>query len=186
MTTRLFVAIPLDAELLMESLIPVRKFAAVKGIRFMPASNLHITQFFIGDVPVESRQEIISTAGRVCSRLPAYLLVANRFVFAPERHPSMIWLSLAPNPAFVNANSIFSDSLAPFLPQVPRFPEPVPHITIARLRRSFKSGQLVLPQLSQEIIQEVNRLELWETLRTVGGVTYKRVAGWELRNNQAG
>jgi len=184
MTSRLFIAIPLNTSMQQLAMRPSGMEGDTKGIRFTPPSNLHITQFFIGDVQNELLQEIVRTAEGVCTLVSPYRITAADFCYVPARHPAMIWLRFLKDDGFAGAYRLFTQALSPLLPEAVRFTDPVPHVTIARLQRSFRKEQFDLPEFSVKPEQDVYALELWETIRTGYGVRYRSLIRWELQGEK--
>lgn len=151
------------------------------GISFTPPANLHITQFFIGDVQKELLHDITKAAGEVCSVVQHFRLTAADFCYVPPRHASMIWLRFLKADGFAEAHRQFAEALSPYLTEAVRFTDPVPHVTIARLQRSFRKERLELPGFTGNSGQDVDALELWETVRTGTGVSYRTLAQWQLQ-----
>ena len=156
----------------------------VRGIRFTSAANLHVTQFFMGDVPQELLHDMVKPAQEVCSDVPPFCLTAADFHYVPARHPSMIWLRFRKSDGFTEVHRRFTQALSPYLPEPERFTDPVPHVTIARLQRSFRKEHFVLPGITWSPVQDVYALELWETVRTGTGVSYRTLTRWELQGEK--
>lgn len=97
---RLFVAIPLDAELrgtLISAMQPMRD--AAPAVAWTMETLLHVTLKFLGDVDGERVGELTAALARVTAAHPAFDLDVGGFGAFPHRsRPRIIWAGVAPEP----------------------------------------------------------------------------------------
>ena len=179
-TARLFVALSPPPN------VRARLFAAAQkaqetigfGGRITTATNLHLTIFFAGATARDKIDSIDCCLAAVCADS-----VAPRFVDAQMRWmpnpaaPSMLWLRFAANPEF---ESLRRASAAVF--ERPAPPPQIPHITLARIRRSeTKSGfsQDDLPRAPLSFFA-ARRLVLIESILAPAGARYQVLSARDL------
>lgn len=177
-TQRLFLALPLDdptregIQLFRED----NRHLQQPGFRWVAAENLHITVFFLGAVRVAEQATLGAALAPVFSAGTPLRLHFEAFTVQPRRRPRMIWGRYHTDPAFTALANAAAGACAPFLLEPPRhFPEPIPHITVARLKKPPPEpvGR-ELPALA------VSRVELWRSASGPRGVVYTALAGWNL------
>jgi RNA 2',3'-cyclic 3'-phosphodiesterase len=176
---RLFYAIPVSGE--------VAKLAAqlradnpdLESVRWTPLANLHMTLFFLGDVPLSLEQEFLSILPRVSSAVTSFGLGEGRLSVMDARRKSsgMIWIKFNRNPAFQNLHEILHQAASAIHPVVSHYAEPVPHITLARFRNnvSLRMTETIIPALL------CDRAELWKSVSTPNGVRYESLGGSPLQ-----
>jgi 2'-5' RNA ligase len=150
MTRRLFIGIDLPAELkarIGESMERERVAHGRRGIRWVPASKLHLTLKFLGEIPEERAAAlipgIVTAMGEAVSEVPASeLKVGGAGVFPQARHPRVLWIE-ARDPAgwLARLAARLEEALAPlgFVREQRPF---VAHLTVARLERPLPPGLL--------------------------------------------
>ncbi|MBL7923128.1 MAG: RNA 2',3'-cyclic phosphodiesterase, partial [Bacteroidia bacterium] len=171
-TLRLFVAIPLDESWKHTAALPSEKYSAASGLRYIPPANFHITQFFIGDCPAGYKATILSLLEEIVPARHSFLLQAEGYRLVHGRKPSMLWLQFQPCRAFTDMQQDIANALQDLTGAKTLFHDPVPHVTLARLKAAFRPA--LYPTLpDQKGTLEVRRLELWETQRNATGVAYR-------------
>jgi 2'-5' RNA ligase len=171
---RLFYALPIPSAIRQQLLasFPQKKFA---GVRFVAEENLHITLHFLGDVPEEKLQEVISSGKGISHTAPSFCLRFNSLqTIFKERKPVMIWAQFEDSPAFENLCLELRKS---FPTDEKR--KPLPHLTIARIKQ-LKKLPFDLPSLNTFSF-ETDHLELWESHLDLDGAQYKMIESWNLR-----
>ena len=171
---RLFIAIPAPAvcSTLLQELR--ENNPDMKGIRWVPDQNLHITVFFIGVVDVIHIPAIVAV---MKSTLP----LSNEFeliykgVFhegAKPNKPSMVWIRYERHEQFTGLSNAIGKELSAFITISSRFPDPVPHITLARIHQR---NYLNIPTFNLDNVK-FSGFELWQSISVEGGVHYKSIA----------
>jgi len=179
-TRRLFLALPLD-DATRQGIRTFRErnqHLEGPGFRWVAAANLHITVFFLGAVREGEREALQATLAPLLAAAAPLALAFEDFTVQPRRRPRMIWARYRLQPAFTALAGAVTGACEPFLlASGRRFPEPVPHITVARLKKSpgepVREG-LALPELTAA------RVELWESAPGPRGVVYTALVGWRL------
>jgi 2'-5' RNA ligase len=104
----------------------------VRGLRWLPAEQLHLTMSFIGDVDAEYEERLRDTLASV--QVPAFFLpIAGVGVFGGER-PSVVWAGVGKgHPHLFALHQYIQDAVlhAGLEPDLKPFH---PHITLGRAR----------------------------------------------------
>lgn len=160
-TIRLFVAATLP-EALKQQLQDQLQLFRDPPIRFVPAQNLHLTFFFIGNVPVQQLAFIKEAVGKVAQRHQPFKLDFACTEPGPKpRHPRLVWARFLEQEAFSELSRDLTDALAEIPPKQQKA---IPHITLARFRKDTPAPG-GLPTVSpQEPLQlEVREVALWQS-----------------------
>jgi 2'-5' RNA ligase len=138
---RLFVGIELDADLrarcasagadLQERLRGAR---AGLDVRWVPEQNLHVTLWFLGEVPPERTSAIEQTLQSPSEVEPFVMDVSGVGIFPPSGPPRILWLGISRGADSLSAcYAELSVRLAPLGFERERRPYH-PHVTIGRVR----------------------------------------------------
>jgi 2'-5' RNA ligase len=171
-TVRLFLAVPPCQEIYVASRDLRNLNAGLTGTKWIGNDNLHLTVFFIGDVnsgDVNDMMDLLPDALRLISN-PVRLNFQS-FTLEGDRQgrPSMVWARFQESNDFSDLVNRIYQLLSPLLPQEPRFKKPVPHVTLGRIR----SGATPCLDVSMQASVTIHGFELWETVRSESGVTYR-------------
>ena len=179
---RLFVAVPLPAELELALSSFLDRIAGIAGVRPTLRPNLHLTAYFIGSVQAELTPVILSNVERIALELQAFALSPRIFEFRGKAtHPSMIWLAFEQSVDFLKLHDRLRLALATFQTTGNSIQQPVPHITLARIRGGHDvRSEVVLPDQLPAALK-VDRIGLWRTHSTPSGVRYERLSESRLR-----
>ncbi|TXK52070.1 RNA 2',3'-cyclic phosphodiesterase [Pontibacter qinzhouensis] len=160
-TVRLFVAAALPAALkayLATQLQPYQQ----EALRFVPEQNLHLTLFFIGNVPAGALPDVKEKIRIAAASHTAFELALHCLEPGPNpRSPRLLWARFAQNSNFEELNRHLTQQLAL---QPPKQQNPVPHVTLARFRKD-KPLPTALPTLLPEtpVQLPVNAVALWQS-----------------------
>ncbi|MDZ7626958.1 MAG: RNA 2',3'-cyclic phosphodiesterase [Parvularculaceae bacterium] len=124
---RLFVAIALPAPVV-EALVDLQ--TGVRGARWLPEENFHLTLAFIGETDRHGLQEAASALGGIAA--PAFDLKLSACGYFGDRKPRALWAGAAPAPALSHLQSKVDIALrrCGFLDDKRKF---TPHVTLAYL-----------------------------------------------------
>ncbi|MEJ8758223.1 RNA 2',3'-cyclic phosphodiesterase [Pontibacter sp. H259] len=131
-------------------------------VRPIPLQNLHLTLFFIGNVPATELQTIRQKAKNIARQCNPFTLQLATIEQGPKpKSPRLIWARFESHPEFTRLSKLLSDALAP---DEPNKLKPTPHITLARYRKNIqrptpKPG--ILPE--QPITLPVNAVNIWRS-----------------------
>ncbi|MEK9160274.1 MAG: RNA 2',3'-cyclic phosphodiesterase [Patescibacteria group bacterium] len=135
--------------------------------------NFHITVFFLGDVVDAHIPEMKSILKGVCARMSPFELYCERIEFFAHKMPKMIWARLQRSLAFLEINQEAKKFMKPYLDMTleEEMNEPIPHVTVARLRKpvdpkGFSFKPFSLPPL------QVTELCLYESTLSPTGPEY--------------
>lgn len=183
MRRRIFVAINLDSQTIkaiegLENECGRKMPAAImRGIRFAPPSNWHITLSFLGYQDDDAVARITQALKETVNQFGAQEIVLEKLLYGPPgRTPRMIWIA-ANKTASANLGNIktfFEDKLdksgVNFGRETRRFNA---HITLARFSKDMEMG-IELPQIDRSINLEfeAKSLDLMESELKRGGAEY--------------
>lgn len=180
---RIFVAYP-AAEYIRETFKKVfEQNVALSGLRWTIPINQHLTLFFIGEVDAEAVPDVIAVIQRIALRHSGFQLQFDRLTLAGKpSKPSMLWARFYKNAKFRELHDDLCQELKSFLPVEPTHPDPIPHITLARLAKSVNREKIIVPEADPGVLS-VTRLELWQTVHQKKGLVYERLYQSELEGN---
>jgi RNA 2',3'-cyclic 3'-phosphodiesterase len=171
--SKLFVAIPAP-EAVAEALRQLRQLnAGLSGVRWVPEENLHITVFFLGFVDALHIPAIKVAMHECLADKPAFTLFLEGITLEGGRpkHPSMVWARFKKNEKFTKLAGELGQRLLPYLSAPSKFPDPIPHITLARIKHE------PLPDVAVNVTCEIEfkGYELWRSVSVQGGVKYEKL-----------
>ena len=164
--SRIFTAVPAPVAFVDASHEYRRQFRLVEGIRWVPEANLHLTLCFLGEVEDADLPEVISILDGIASSHEQFTLTFDRFGAAGKAdRPSMLWGYFIQHEGFKTLYHSLRTGLQPILrePGV-LYPDPIPHITIARTTRPSLFRGLPEAELKAGPLT-VDRIGLWKTIR---------------------
>jgi len=142
----------------------------------MRRKNIHLTLYFIGNIPVEQFEEVTAGIAPCVQAQKKFTLEFDALCFAPGRKPRMIWMKYKKNFAFSSFAQTVHGALKRIIPANKfYFPEPVPHITLARFHsmKNYTDIQLTEPLSLAPL--HIESCELWETIHAGGRSDYQSV-----------
>jgi RNA 2',3'-cyclic 3'-phosphodiesterase len=160
-TTRLFIAAPVPDELKHYLSGQAASFQH-EAIRMVPESNLHLTLFFIGNVPVERLSAIREVTAHMAAQFGPFDLQLEAVEPGPKpRSPRLIWARFSPNYTFANLSRGLAQALSA---QPPAQRDPIPHITLARFRKDKPAPHGLEPLSPPEsIVLPVREIAVWHS-----------------------
>jgi 2'-5' RNA ligase len=178
---RLFLGIPLPPKVLRLLEAYQATHPAVEGLVWVRPELLHITQYFFGPVPAEMQENLQSLLSLALKNQAAFLLTFQRMTLAPPGKPArMIWARYQKSKAFKELSEQIHQLYAQVQPEIPYRKNPIPHVTLARLRQADNSWAITLPSrpLPDFVVKE---LLLWESSLGPEGPVYTQLARYRLR-----
>lgn len=106
--------------------------AAIPGVRWVPAEQIHLTLAFLGEVDEETSGRLAAALARI--QAPPFTLSCTGTGCFPNRHrPRVLWVGVNPDPGLTGLAAMIHDAvLACGIAQEER---PFsPHLTLARLK----------------------------------------------------
>jgi len=173
---RIFVAFPLPALISDRIREFITSYENCEGVRWTRISNLHITVFFIGEVRREDLKTVKTRVSPLLRHIEPIEFSFEKVAFRGGKNtPSMIWIQFARNERFSSLNGKIGEMVSAFMTINSSHPDPIPHITLARIKpkadiSSIQTEKLIMPE-----ILLLDRIELWQSLQTAEGVFYRRV-----------
>ncbi len=174
-TKRLFLAIPIP-ELLKKQLLRFQMANAhleqKNEVNWVPDQNFHVTLFFLSDVLISDISALEEKLEKLFYETNPFELEFNIFCTKPSSSPRMIWAQFQKSKNFtmlyrqvfeVGKNFINAEKID--------LHDPIPHITLARIKRSPRDLSLKNePKIYPKIL--VQEIELWESELQKGGARY--------------
>ncbi|AMM52319.1 hypothetical protein TH61_15555 [Rufibacter sp. DG15C] len=160
-TLRLFVAVPLP-QTLKDYLVQARGVYDVPGVRAVPEENLHLTLFFIGNVPASQQTFILEELKRISEVNDPFTLILEQLEPGPKpKSPRLVWVRFQENEAFTNISRALTQALAATPPKQEKF---IPHITVCRLKKDARPAKnLPIYKPEREIAFPVQSFALWKS-----------------------
>ncbi|QHL86496.1 RNA 2',3'-cyclic phosphodiesterase [Nibribacter ruber] len=159
---RLFVAVPLPNNLL-DYLLSAREAFDSNAIRMVPAQNLHLTLFFIGNVPAIKEIPIINHLKEIAQQYQPFTLTLEQLEPGPKRSaPRLIWARFQALAAF---EKLSLDLANVFSPNPSKHDKFIPHVTVCRFKKEIRPAHnMPLVQPSEKLMFPVKSLALWQSV----------------------
>ena len=158
---RLFVAATLP-ETLKQELQEQLQVYDHPAIRPIPRENLHLTLFFLGNVPVQQLSTIKQSIREVSQRHQPFVLDFECTEAGPKpKQPRLIWARFAALPAFEALSHDLTQALAD---EPPKKQKTIPHITLARFRKDKPVPNNLFTVTEKEPLQlHVPAISVWQS-----------------------
>lgn len=180
---RIFFAVPVPEEVVRFQNKLREINASSKKIKWTRDQNIHLTIYFIGNIPAGNFEKIIDLVTPVFSGREKFSLSFDSLFFAPSARPRMLWAKYHKNELFTQLSQAIHLALSGLIGQENKFyfKEPIPHITLARFHsmknyRDINLGNFNNPQVLPEI--NIRSCELWETINTEGRSDYRSISSF--------
>ncbi|MBC3541626.1 RNA 2',3'-cyclic phosphodiesterase [Rufibacter sediminis] len=158
---RLFVAAQLPDEV-KTYLGQARQAYENPAIRAVPEQNLHLTLYFLGNVPATEDTYIRQTLAQVSQKHQTFTLTLDRLEPGPKpSSPRLIWARFQQNEAFSRLSQELTNVLSSVPPKQEKF---IPHVTLCRFKKEGpvpRDLPLITP--SEEILFPVSSIALWQS-----------------------
>lgn len=165
----------------------LRKFieinSEIANIRWTPEPNWHLTLFFIGFINEIKLPVVNRKLQNLISGKKSFLL--NFEMYSLEGKPSkssMIWCRFQYSDLFANLSGEIEKELKNELEHIQDFKRTIPHITLARLRRSVKRKEINLKVQSEIKEIKVDKCQLWQSIGTTSGMIYDNLFEYNLND----
>ncbi|MBF9253946.1 RNA 2',3'-cyclic phosphodiesterase [Pontibacter sp. 172403-2] len=158
---RLFVAASLPASLkaqLQQLLLPFEH----PDIRFLPGQNLHLTLYFMGNVPLAQLPGIQQQIRQAAQQEPPFTLDFDCVETGPKpKSPRLVWARFKPSLPFEQLSRQLTQAFSP----VPvREQKVIPHVTLARFRKNAPKPTGLPPVYASQPLQlTVDSVALWQS-----------------------
>lgn len=160
-TIRLFIAAPIP-QALKEYLLQQAAGYSHEAIRPVPADNLHLTLYFIGNVPQEQLPNIQAICAHMAGQFAPFTLQLDAIEPGPKpRAPRLIWARFGSSEPFTQLSRSLTQALSPTPP--PLRPS-IPHVTLARFRKDKPAPyglEPLLPESSYTL--PVAEIAIWHS-----------------------
>lgn len=162
-----------------------RTFNPSPEIRWTHSYNLHLTLYFIGEADPALLPGLVSGFKSVFLESNPFELIPMGVMPMPTAtSPKMIWFRYRQNEDFSMLNRRLYDTVHRLIPSATTFPDPLPHVTLARM----KSGKVKWADVTLKTLPEplaVSSAALWQTTHDENGIRYKELARFDFGKNQS-
>lgn len=169
---RLFIGIPLPDSTKKEIARVKESNKEIKGVRWVPPSNYHITIYYFGEVEEEMRENLLEVIRNGFMEFTAFRLAFDRFEWAPKGEtPRMLWGRWEQHSVFLQlvkrTHFLYTqlDSTYSYRKR------PIPHVTIARFGKNIHTQNFSLTGAKEPEELYVKEIVLWESLYEEEGNT---------------
>jgi RNA 2',3'-cyclic 3'-phosphodiesterase len=133
------------------------------SLRFLPAQNLHLTLYFIGNISPGYLPQIKETIKNISRQYQPFILNYEQTEAGPNpKKPRLIWARFKPNSLFEQLSNEFSDLLST---EPVNTKTAIPHITLARFRKDKPiSHDIKIVTSSEQLTLHVETISLWESI----------------------
>ncbi len=171
---RLFLAIPLpDEEIkrLAAYLEPYKSEPILADLKWVEPKNFHITTLFLGDIPDSVVPEMLEILRGTCARIHPFDFHYEGILFFPFKLPKMIWARFHKSFEFTELAKELRRFLAPYMEESEEEKDPVPHITLAKLRNPIDARKFAFKPYKMDALR-VHELHLYESDVSQDGAAY--------------
>jgi 2'-5' RNA ligase len=149
-------------------------------LRWVPADNLHVTVWFLGEVREPAIDPLFAALKRRLAVPPFDLHVAGTGAFPPAAAPRVLWLGL---PSGREGLIAIHDQLRPVLAPLGFTPEERsynPHLTIARVKDVSRPDAAIIRRILAETVADaggcrVDAVTLFRSRTSPHGAQYERL-----------
>ncbi|MFC1598063.1 RNA 2',3'-cyclic phosphodiesterase [Patescibacteria group bacterium] len=176
-TKRLFIAIPLPDDFINAFVAVQQECGDISAGRWTAPENLHITVKFLGNVASDQIPALVEAVKNVSQKTQEFTLTFKKIIYAPpEKPPRMVWATFTQSDDFTQLMQQLNDATSPFSQERDSFKEPIPHVTMARLKspQAAKTIELIQPELTSTNLS-VTTCELIESTLSSEGSKYALV-----------
>jgi 2'-5' RNA ligase len=169
---RLFTGLPVSEAFIRAAGGVAEANTVLKGIRWVPAPNLHVTACFIGEQNQEKLSEISDRIREITRNTDRVTLDLDKITLWPLRKPYMVWALYEENEPFTSLYRRLEEVL---LDQAGKG-SVKPHVTLARFKPAadYKNLNLARQKIPERL--EINHLVLFESKLASEGPTYYPLA----------
>lgn len=163
---RLFVGLPVSKELT-EELSSIIQTFSYPHWNWTKPSNFHLTVCFIGNIPEEKVEEVISALSKIPK--PSFAMEADKIIPVMRKGKlNMLWVVFKTNETFISISKEIHKALNVNLER-----EPKAHITLCRVKALNRESvsEKDFPQLSNTVLPVKNYI-LFESKSEGRGPTY--------------
>ena len=178
MNKRLFISIPLSPDF-KGVLGQYHNQYTQKGIRWLSQDQFHLTICFLGDTDASKVPQISENLQSLVSQTSPFQLTFKEVTFAPPgKSRRMVWAVFDASDAFTKLVTAVSALFA----EVSDSREPIPHVTMARIKypKKVKEVSLVQPRLEKKVL-DVKSLDLQESGLSPRGASYNIIRTFPFR-----
>lgn len=188
MSKRLFLGFPVSVGSSLETAIKRVKIGSDRreiDLEWAPPANYHVTLNFLGNTPLEKIDDIVRVVEQVTQEQAPFSTSLRGFgAFPDEHHMRCMWVGVRKSRAL----NFLQSSLAAALEEIGFEPEArdyVPHLTVARTRKSRSSKDLLSPYVRTSFDDlEISQIALYESVLHGPRPVYEVVRTFELQGSQ--
>ncbi|MBK6836987.1 MAG: RNA 2',3'-cyclic phosphodiesterase [Bacteroidetes bacterium] len=170
---RIFLAFPVGFDLQKKFEDQFLHYKNLQSFRWTPSSNLHVTLFFIGEVEEKNVIVIKENLEKLFSvQMPFHLSFEEYQFKGGKNSPSMFWAKFQHSEDFRELSEKIFYQVKDFMTIAPQHKDPIPHITLARLKKGAEISTVNIHSLGKVEVPIIDFAELWQTVSSPEGVKY--------------
>ena len=147
--------------------------------RFVPRQNLHLTLYFIGNLPSSQLESIKRKIRETATRYQPFTLRFAQTEAGPDRKkPRLVWARFEQHDTFEKLSQELTEQLCE---EEPSKKKATPHVTLARFRKDKPAPKdLPVVRSEQELELHVNGIALWQSELGSPHPTYSVLEAYQL------
>lgn len=155
-------------------------------VGWVKPEKLHLTLKFLGDVDNWELSKLMTAVENTSRQIPSFTLqLADTGVFPKPEKAKVLWIDVKDKTGnLLNLNGVIEDECEKqdFRRESRNF---APHLTIARLRETENSRELIekhLRKIFQPVVFEVSEIVIFQSILQPTGSVYNKIGSWKLQN----
>ncbi len=158
-----------------------KKDQHLEGAKWTKPENYHITVLFLGEVVDAHLPEMKILLRGLAARMAPFTLHFEHTEFFSYKVPKVIWGRFQRSLEFLELHKECEKFMKPYvdLAEEEEMKEPIPHVTLARLRKPVDPKKFSFQPLNLEPF-EISEIHLYESDLTSHGSVYARLDTFSL------
>ncbi|GIW62390.1 MAG: RNA 2',3'-cyclic phosphodiesterase [Patescibacteria group bacterium] len=157
-----------------------------KTFKWVEPENYHLTLVFLGEVNKDKINSIAKRTEKVVFEIPGFNLTSYKLNIFPNRQ-RIIYLSFFKEQKLISLANKLKQEFQDYLQHIPQN-KFIPHITVAKSKRSSKQQYIQLKKLLEKttikIQIPINKLYVFSSKLTAHGSIYKKLSEIKLFDSQ--
>jgi|GEM_PF-2901443 len=177
---RLFVGSPMSADFVAVGEGFRSKHAHLRGVKWEPNENYHVTLYFLGEVLEGQVENVCTLIDALVEGQQAFKLKTRAICYPPVvKNPRMFWIRFDKSDEFSAWVQEMDRVFQQIVPKQKVRKNPTPHMTLGRLR-NFNQYEEVNFSWALPEAYLLNEVVLWESILLPKGARYVPLKRWRL------
>lgn len=178
---RAFVAVPVPEALRRQLVSESDRLAdELPAARWVPATNLHLTLRFLGEVPASETGALVVALRRAVATTRAFeVTLGRRGAFPPRGRPRVLWIGIEPSAPLTGLQRGVATAVEEVLGLEAEARAFHPHLTLGRCRGGWRPADAERwrsePSSSSGTVFTVTYVDLMESRLTPRGAKHRRL-----------